>query len=139
MGKASARAKAQEKERLGVTLDTGALIAIERGDRRMLALLQELLGRNGSIRVPAGVVGQAWRNGARQAVLSRFLSAPEVSVQALDLVLAKACGELCALSATADVVDASVILVARQRRDAIVTSDLSNLRRLDPAAHLEKI
>lgn len=124
---------------MSVTFDTGALIALERGDSRMVALLQMLVRRRERLRVPAGVVGQAWRGGARQAVLARFLSSPEVDVVNLDQSMAQACGELCAATSTSDVVDASVVLVAREHHDTIVTSDVADLRRLDPSARLERI
>lgn len=135
MGKARARAEAE----VSVTFDTGALIALERGDSRMLALLQLLARHAGCIRVPAGVVGQAWRGGARQAVLARLFTSPQVQVPSLDLAMGRACGELCAERGTSDVVDASVVLVAREHHDAIVTSDVDDLRRLDPSAQLELI
>jgi hypothetical protein len=135
MGKARARIEAE----VGVTFDTGALIALERGDGRVLALLQLLASRGGSIRVPAGVAGQAWRGGARQAVLARLFSSPEVEVPSLDLAMAQACGELCAATGTSDVIGASVVLVAREHQDAIVTCDVADLRRLDPSARLERI
>ncbi len=135
MGKARAPTQAD----IGVTFDTGALIALERGDSRMLALLK-LLGRGGgSIRVPAGVAAQAWRGGPRQASLARFFALPEVEVVGLDLAMAQACGELCAASGTSDVIDASVVLAARAHRDPIVTSDVEDLCRLDPTAQLERI
>jgi hypothetical protein len=135
MGKARTRVEGA----LGVTLDAGALIALDRGDSRMLALLRLLTKRGGKVRVPAGAAGQAWRGGARQVVLARLLSSPDVEVPSLDLAMAKACGELCAASGTTDVVDASVVLVARQHRDPIVTSDVPDLRRLDPSARLQLI
>jgi hypothetical protein len=62
-----------------------------------------------------------------------------VDIPGLDFAMAQACGELCAARSTPDVVDASVVLVAREHRDAIVTSDVEDLRRLDPSAHLERI
>ena len=136
MGKARSGRQAQQ---VGITLDTGALIALERGNRRVIALLQLLTENVGSVRIPAGVVGQAWRGGGRQAVLARLLAIPEVSVVALDAQLAKACGELCAATSTTDVIDASVVLVARERRDTILTSDVSDLVCLDPAARLESV
>lgn len=135
MGKAHSRTEISE----GVTFDTGALIALERGDSRMLAMLQLLARSGGSIRVPAGVAAQAWRGGARQAVLARLFSAPEVQTLSLDLAMAQACGELCAARGTSDVIDASVVLVARQHHDVILTGDVEDLRRLDPAAQLERI
>jgi hypothetical protein len=118
----------------GVTLDAGALIALDRGDRRMIALISQALSEGRSFRVPAGVIGQAWRDGRRQAVLSRFLRGSEVRVVPLDDGLSRAAGELCGATGTADVNDASVVLVARANRDIIVTGDPSDLRRLDSNA-----
>ena len=40
----------------GIVLDTGALIALERGDKRMIALLRKALAQGRVFRVPAGVV-----------------------------------------------------------------------------------
>ena len=62
----------------GVVLDTGALLALERGDKRMIALLHRALAQARAFRVPAGVVGQAWRNGRVQVILARFLRSEEV-------------------------------------------------------------
>jgi hypothetical protein len=45
----------------GITLDTGALIALDRGDKRMIALLHQALAQGCAFRVPSGVVGHAWR------------------------------------------------------------------------------
>ena len=123
----------------GVTLDAGALIALDRGDGRMIALLRRALSEGRGFRVPAGVVGQAWRDGHRQAVLSRFLRGTEVSVVSLDERLSRAAGELCGATGTADVIDASVVLVAREHRDTILTSDPADLRRLDPSAAIVRI
>lgn len=56
----------------GVTLDTGALIVLDRGERRMIALLDQVLSARKGFRAPAGVVGQAWRDGRIQSTLARF-------------------------------------------------------------------
>jgi hypothetical protein len=120
----------------GLTLDTGALIALDRGDRRVTALLRQALTAGYRIRVPAGVVGQAWRDGRRQVVLSRFLRSSEVEVVPLVDQLSRAAGELCGVTGTADVIDASVVLVAKKYRDLIVTGDPDDLKRLDPNAAL---
>lgn len=129
MGKARARATTP-----GVTLDAGALIALERGDRRMIALIARALRQGRAFRVPAGVVGQVWRDGRRQATLARFLRAQEVRIVPLDAELSRACGELCVSTETIDVIDASVVIVARETRDVIVTSDSRDIRRLDRSA-----
>lgn len=120
----------------GLVLDTGALIALDRGDKRMIALLRGALAQGRTFRVPAGVVGQAWRNGSVQVALARFLRSDEVEIVPLDEQLAWACGELCGATKSADVIDASVVILARVRRDPIVTSDPNELRSLDPAAHI---
>jgi hypothetical protein len=117
-------------------LDAGALVALERGEKRMIALLHRALAQRRTFRVPAGVVGQAWRDGRVQVTLARFLGSDEVEIIALDDSLARACGELCDARGSSDIVDASVVLLARQERDPIVTSDPIDLRRLDPAAHI---
>ncbi len=116
-----------------VVLDTGALIAIERADRRVIRLLE--LAED--VHVPAAVVAQAWRNPARQVRLVRVLAADPVVVHALDNEEAKAVGHLCGASGTSDVVDASVVLVARRVGGVTVSSDPGDLREIDP--HLEVV
>jgi hypothetical protein len=134
MGKARAQSTSA-----GVTLDAGALIALDKGDRRMIALLQQILAQGLGFRVPSGVVGQAWRDGRRQVTLGRLLRAREVEIVPLDGELSRACGELCGIAGTSDVIDASVVLTAKERNDVIVTSDPDDLQRLDPAANLVRI
>jgi hypothetical protein len=123
----------------GLTFDTGALIALDRGDRRVIALLQEASRRRLPLRVPAGVIGQAWRDGRRQAMLSRFLRTREVDVHVLDQPAARAAGELCGAAGTADVIDATVVLIARPTRDVVLTSDPDDLLRLDPTLRVERV
>jgi hypothetical protein len=129
MGRTRARAASAT-----ITLDTGALIALDRGDKRMIALLSRALAQHRVFRVPSGVLGQAWRDGRIQVTLARFLRSEEVEIVPLDAQLARSCGELCGATNTSDVIDASVVILARERRDPIVTSDPQDLRRLDPAA-----
>lgn len=115
-----------------VILDAGGLIAFERLDRRVVRLL-ELADE---VAVPAGVVGQVWRNPARQVGLVRLLAADGVTIRALDAETAKAAGHLCGATDTADVIDASVILLARERQGVVLTSDAADLRRIDPRVSL---
>lgn len=129
----------RSRQAQGLTLDAGALIALERGDERVRALLALALEQRRPMRVPAGVVGQVWRGGSRQAAVSRFLRAREVEVQALDEPLARAAGELCGSAGTSDVIDASVVLCARERGDVVLTSDPDDLRQLDRALRIVRI
>jgi cell division ATPase FtsA len=117
---------------VSVTLDTGALIAVDRGDERLRALLDRVVASGGSAFVPAGVVAQAWRS-ARQVRLARILNARGTQIVVLDGQRARAVGLLCAASGTHDVVDSSVALTAREQHTPVVTSDPTDLRRLDPS------
>ena|SRR5437870_9336026 len=79
------------------------------------------------------------RAGRTQLALARFLRAYEVEIVSLDEQLARSCGELCAATETFDVIDASVVILARERGDIIVTSDADDLRRLDPTSSIFQI
>lgn len=120
----------------GLTLDVGALIAVERQDVRMAALVRDAVSRGIPIAVPAGALGQVWRGGPRQARLARLIGSAAVEVVPLDETAARESGELCAAIGTTDVIDASVALCAVKRRHAIVTSDPFDLRRLAPRLEL---
>jgi len=113
-------------------LDAGALLAVERGDRDVAALLKrELLAG----RVPlthGGVVAQVWRGGSgRQAQLARLL--PAVAVAPLDDALGRRTGLLLGRARATDAVDAAVIAIAADG-DIILTSDPIDLRGLAEAA-----
>jgi len=123
----------------GVTLDTGALIAFERSKRAMVLLVNEANERGDLLAVPAGVVAQAWRDGARQARLARLLGSEVIEVIDLDDATARAVGQLCGVTGATDVVDASVVLCARERGHAVLTSDPQDLRRIDPHLALVRI
>ncbi len=82
--------------------------------------------------MPAGVVGQVWRDGGRQALLARLLNARDVRVEPLTDTDARAAGVLCGAAQTVDVIDASVVLTTRRHRATVISSDRSDLRRLDP-------
>lgn len=116
----------------GFTLDAGALIAAERGQARMVALLDRAARRGLPIAIPAGVVGQVWRAQPAQHRFHLLLGDDSVEVPALDRDEALAAGALCARARTSDVIDASVALCAQRRRQAVITSDPDNIRRLDP-------
>jgi hypothetical protein len=64
------------------------------------------------------------------------LTSGVLQVQALDREEAQAAGVLCGTSRTADVVDASVVLLARRHRATVVTSDPEDLHRIDPKLDL---
>jgi len=120
----------------GLSLDTGALIAIERGDPHVRQLVAEALKRGVDVHVVAGVVARAWRGGARQVRLARALDADGITVPELDEFTARAVGEMCAASGHADVVDVHVVLNARLHGHRVVTTDKADLRKVDPTLPL---
>ena len=116
---------------MALLLDTGALIAFERGDRRVAALLEATRRRRHPVITSSACVAQAWRDGSRQARLSRLLAG--TAEVPLDSSQSRRVGELCAAAATADVVDAHLALLAHDS-DAVVTSDLEDFAVLLRAA-----
>jgi hypothetical protein len=115
-------------------LDAGAFLAVERGDRAIMALVkrERLAGR-----VPVtsgGVVAQVWRGGSgRQAQVARLLAG--ISVEPVDDSLARRAGMLLARSGHSDAIDATVVCLASDGDD-ILTSDLQDLRILAEAAEI---
>jgi hypothetical protein len=113
---------------MSVVLDAGALIAVERADREMVAILKRELRAGRSPITHAAVVGQVWRGGAgRQASLARLL--PAVDVTALDEELGREAGVLLGRARSNDVVDAALVCMARDG-DEVFTSDPKDLHLL---------
>jgi hypothetical protein len=115
---------------VNLVLDAGALIGIDRDDRRVAGLIE--LGRRAAadLVTPAPVVGQAWRDGARQARLARAFAM--IDVRVVDVDEAKRAGELLGRAGGADVVDALAVLLALPG-DQVLTSDPEDLSRLASA------
>jgi hypothetical protein len=86
--------------------------------------------------IPAGVVAQAWRGGARQVRIAKLLQLQVTSIVALDTKLALRVGAKCASTSATDVVDVSVALCAHDRGQAVVTSDPHDIAAIDPSLAL---
>ena len=116
----------------GIVLDAGALIALDRNDRQMWSALRAASDEGIRICVPAGVIAQAWRDGSRQALLSRALRHCETIP--LEEMTARAAGLLCGQAGTSDVIDASVALtaaaLARSGETLVFTSDPDDIAHL---------
>jgi hypothetical protein len=108
-------------------LDAGALIAVDRRDRAVGAMLRVLQRDGVPLRTSAGAVAQVWRDGARQANLARALAG--IDVAPLDDAAARSVGGLLARVGGADVVDAHVALLVTPGGH-VLTSDDADLRRL---------
>jgi len=120
----------------GITLDAGGLVALDRDDRRVLVLLARAKETGARVTVPATALAQAIRQPQQQARLARLVRQPTTDVVVLDRVDATSVGRLLAASATADIVDAHVVICARRAGQKVVTSDPDDLRRLDPRVGL---
>ena len=109
-------------------LDSGALIALERGDR---AMWRRLKAAQIEASVPVshgGIVGQVWRAaGPRQALLAKALDG--IEIRPLDGWLGRAAGELLARAGTSDVIDAALVLLASDGDD-IATADPDDIEPL---------
>jgi hypothetical protein len=116
---------------VSLVLDAGALIAFERNVRDTVALINSAQRNEHTIVVPAGVVGQVWRDGSRQARLARLLHTRAVTVEPLTDTTARAAGVLCGSTSTTDVVDASVVITARLHRAPVLSSGRGDLHQLD--------
>lgn len=117
----------------GLTLDTGALLALDQPSKAVLmqARLTQTRAGGGTICIPAGAVAQAWRS-YRQVRLARLVKSPDVDIAIMTLSVARAVGSICASSGHEDVTDVHVALCARERRHAVVTSDPADFARIDP-------
>ena len=112
---------------MALVLDAGALIAIERRDRNVIARLVAAHEAVEPVRTSTAVVAQVWRDGSRQATLSRVLrGVEEVDI---DPTQAREIGRLLRKTKSSDVVDAAVALIA-QSGDEILTSDPSDIKAL---------
>ena len=111
----------------GIVFDAGALIALERDDREMWAVLKLAASKGIDVLVPTTALAQFWRGTPGQARLSRALDLCEL---ALFDPVARSVGALCGRARTHDVCDAHVAIVAATRGDAVYTSDPIDLKKL---------
>jgi len=120
----------------GIALDAGGLIALDRNDRRVIALLARAAELGARVTVPATALAQAMRNPARQARLSRLIRQGTTDLVPLNGPDATAVGLLLAETATADIVDAHVAICARRAGRVVVTSDPGDIGRIDAELRL---
>jgi hypothetical protein len=113
-------------------LDAGALVAVDRHDRAMMARLRAAQQHGLELRSNAMVVAQVWRDPrGRQVHLARLLRA--VDVRGVSESDGRDAGTLLSEAGTNDPIDATVVLLA-QPGDRILTSDPGDLTRLAKVA-----
>ena len=111
---------------IGLTFDTGALIALERNRQRIVEVRQAALRAGLRITVPASVIAEWWRGRSdlREDIVA------SVCVEPLTAATAKVAGEAIAHVKGATAVDAIVMASAALRGDIVYTSDVDDLERL---------
>ncbi len=112
--------------RQGLTLDSGAIIAFERYDRRIHVHLENARRRGRDITVPTIVITETWRG--KNPRLSNFFAS--VIIEDLTDQIARIAGEALGQVSGAKAIDAIVIASAAQRGDTLLTGDWHDMRRL---------
>src|ERR1700689_1019367 len=112
---------------MALVLDAGGLIAVDRLDRKVGAILRVAQREKMPVRTSAAVVAQVWRSGSLQANLARILSG--IDVASLDGPTGRAVGEVLAVSRTADVVDGHLGCLVRSG-DTVLTSDSNDIKKV---------
>jgi predicted nucleic acid-binding protein len=110
----------------GLTLDTGALIALERRSARIAQALRHAADLGLAITVPAVIVAEWWRGRTdwRETILL------SVDVEPMTEKLARAAGDALAAVTGSSLADAIVMASAARRGDIVYTSDVADLERL---------
>jgi hypothetical protein len=112
---------------MALVLDAGGLIAIDRRDRAVGAMLRIAQQEAIPLKTSAAVLAQVWRAGSRQANLARVLVGVDTAV--LDGLTGKRIGELLARTRGSDVVDGHLGLIV-QDGDTVLTSDPQDINRV---------
>ena len=120
----------------GVVLDSGALIALDRGERRVALRIRRAREQSDPIAIPVGCVAQVWRDGSRQARLAKLLAERGVTVESLDPSDGRRIGILLGRTDTTDVIDGHVALLALGSDATVLTSAPDDIRRLAPTARI---
>ena len=111
---------------IGLTFDTGALLALERRRQRIVEVRQAALRAGLRVTVPSAVVTEWWRGRTdlREDILA------SVRVEPLTEATARLAGEALAHVKGATAIDAIVMASAALRGDLVYTSDVGDLERL---------
>jgi predicted nucleic acid-binding protein len=111
----------------GLTLDTGALVALERRDRRAGLLVRSTRDRGARVTVPTVAIIEWWhgQRGPAARLLDGF------DIEPLGRELAEIAGRARMLARPGpSAVDAVVMASAASRGDVVATGDIEDLERL---------
>lgn len=124
--------------KVGVVLDAGVFIALERRNGVAVHLARRFAERRTPLVTSAGVVAQVWRGGGRTQVPVAFLLR-QTEVIDLTYPVAKVLGRILAVTRTRDPIDAHVVFLARERGWPVLTSDCDDLLAIDPKVSVQSI
>jgi hypothetical protein len=110
-----------------LVFDAGGLIALDRSDREVGAILALAAHTGVEAVTSSACVAQAWRDPARQARLTRALTG--FVERPLDGPTARDCGRLLGRSHTADIADAAIVHLVEDG-DTVLTSDPADIEHL---------
>jgi predicted nucleic acid-binding protein len=119
-----------------IVLDAGSLISAKSRSRIVWTVYEESMKTGQELVVTTPVLAQVWRDGRRQAVISRFLR--RCVIDAPSESAAKRAGELLGRTGTSDAVDAIVVATAVERgATTILTTEPNDLKALVEATGLK--
>lgn len=104
-------------------LDAGILISVERGEDRAQDFIAAATSKRTLLRVTEPVLAQVWRGDPKQHHLAKFVATLDVH----PFSGWKQVGSLLAGSASPDVVDAHMVVLAITLGDSILTGDPDDL------------
>jgi len=112
----------------GVVLDAGGLIALERANQKIAALIEGAARLRAKVVIPATALAQVWRGGSRSAHLARVIA--NAQTDPLDEARAKEVGPRLRDREKSDVAGAHVVCCALEPGVVLVTSDPDDMKAL---------
>lgn len=110
-------------------LDSGAVIALSRGDTRARAFLQRAVALGAEVLIPAVVIAETVRGSARDATVNRVIGAVD-SIAHVDEAVGRAAGGLLGAARMSQAIDAVVVAIAASGGGHVLTSSPDDLTRL---------
>jgi predicted nucleic acid-binding protein len=120
----------------GFVFDAGAFIALERRSPFMIGILDEALHGTIEVVLPRTVIAQVWRGTPRQANVGRLVSVglrrgSPVVIDELTAERAREIGVKIGQTSHPDIVDVHVALAAAERGHAVLTSDDTDIAKVN--------
>ncbi len=115
---------------MGLTLDTGAFIALERRKRRAWRFVELAAADDLALRAPSAVLVELWRGSPRSKAVSKLIDSGIEWIDTTPRLAMRAGEALRDHAGEASVVDALVATVAAVFGDIVLTSDVGDFTQL---------